>query len=312
MIAASLFQTFIVQPVFNLLVFIYALLPGHNFGLAIVIFTVVTRFLMWPLIKKQLHHTKAMRAMQPEIKRIKAESKGDRQKESTLLMELYKERQVSPFGMIGITIVQFIILIGLYQGLSKVIHDPRALIDNAYQPIRQLGWLKSLAADINLFDNSFLGIDLGRAAISKSGYYWPAMFLVIASAVSQYYQSKQLMPNDKQARRLRDILKDAGKGKQAESDEVNAAVGRGTKYLIPIMIFIFTVNFAAALSLYWLVSGLTAFWQQSRILSQDENEMEAIADSKITITNAQGEVIDTQTSKGRGKKRSSRSKRGTK
>jgi YidC/Oxa1 family membrane protein insertase len=55
------FTTLIVQPIFNLLVLIYALLPGHNFGLAIILFTIVVRLLLWPLVKKQLHQAKAMR-----------------------------------------------------------------------------------------------------------------------------------------------------------------------------------------------------------------------------------------------------------
>jgi len=81
-----MFQALIVKPIFNLLVLIYAVLPGHNFGLAIIIFTIIVRFLMWPLVKKQLHQTKAMRDLQPELKKIKQASKGDKQKESLLMM----------------------------------------------------------------------------------------------------------------------------------------------------------------------------------------------------------------------------------
>lgn len=91
-----MFTDLIVQPIFNLLVLIYALLPGHNFGLAIILFTVIVRLLMWPLVKKQLHHAKAMRQLQPELKKIKQQTKGDRQKESMMVMQLYKERQINP------------------------------------------------------------------------------------------------------------------------------------------------------------------------------------------------------------------------
>ena len=291
MFIASIFDTLIIQPIFNLLVLIYALLPGHNFGLAIIIFTIIIRLLMWPLIKKQLHQAKAMREMQPEIKRIKAASKGDRQKESVMLMELYKERQISPFGSIGVLIVQLIILIGLYQGLHKVIVDPQAIIANSYEPLRHLSWLKVLGSDIHRFDSSLLGlVDLNRAAISKAGTYWPAMVLVFGSAVSQYFQSKQLMPTSKDGRKLRQILREASSGKQSDSSEVNAAVGRSTRYFIPVMIFFFTVNIASALSLYWLVSGITAYLQQARILGKDEQEMEAIADKPSTPI-IEGEVI---------------------
>ncbi len=71
-----MFTTLIVQPIFNLLVFIYAILPGHNFGLALIIFTIIIRLLMWPLVKKQLHQARAMRELQPEIKKIKRPPKA--------------------------------------------------------------------------------------------------------------------------------------------------------------------------------------------------------------------------------------------
>src|SRR5438552_9003613 len=120
-----MFTTIIVQPIFNLLVLIYALIPGHNFGLAIIIFTILIRLLLWPLVKKQLHHAKAMRELQPELKKIKAAAKGNRQEESRLVMELYKEKEINPFSSLGIVIVQAPILIGLYLGLQKLIKNPQ-------------------------------------------------------------------------------------------------------------------------------------------------------------------------------------------
>src|ERR1043165_4108520 len=128
-----MFTTIIVQPIFNLLVLIYALIPGHNFGLAIILFTILIRLLLWPLVKKQLHHAKAIRELAPEVKRIKAAAKGDRQKESRLTMELYKEKQINPFASFGILLVQLPILIGLYIGLKKIITDPHQIISLSYQ-----------------------------------------------------------------------------------------------------------------------------------------------------------------------------------
>lgn len=310
MFVASVFEVVIVKPLFNLLVAIYALLPGHNFGVAIIIFTVVIRLLMWPLVKKQLHHAKAMRDLQPEIKRIKKETKGDRQKESQLLMELYKERQINPFGSFGIIIIQLVILIGLYSGLRKVVSDPQALIDFSYGWLHNTAWLKSLASNIGQFDATLLGfVDLSKAALPKGGgIYWPAMMLVAGSAVAQYYQSKQLMPSDKDARSLRTILREAGQGKQAEQGEINAAIARGSRFLIPGMIFLFTVSIPAALSLYWLTSGVVAIWQQGRILKQDETEMEAIAD-KPDKQIIEGEVIEKPKPKSKNKKSPAKRKR---
>jgi YidC/Oxa1 family membrane protein insertase len=296
-----MFTDLIVQPLFNLLVFIYALLPGHNFGLALVLFTIIIRLLLWPLVKKQLHQAKAMRKLQPELKRIKQATKGNRQKESQMLMELYKERGINPFGTFPILIVQLIVLIGLYSGLNRLIHDPNAIISFSYPWIQDLSWMQALAHNIHLFDNTLLGaVDLGRAALDKSGVYWPAMLIVIGSAVAQYFQAKQLMPTEKNQRSLRTILKSAGQGQQADQSEVNAAVMRGTRYLIPVMIFVFTVNIASALSLYWLVSGLVAFIQQSIVLNRDETEMEALADGKTTKNVSdipEAEIVETKPDK---------------
>jgi YidC/Oxa1 family membrane protein insertase len=274
-----MFTTFFTQPIFNILVFLYAILPGHNFGLAIILFTILIRLMLWPLVKKQLHQTKIMRKLQPELKQIKKDAKGDKQKEAAMTMELYKERGFNPFGSIGILLLQLPILIALYSGLNKVIHDPQQIISFAYPFLQDFSWMKHLASNIHLFDASLFGVvDLSKAALSKDGVYWPAMMLVLGSAVTQYFQSVQLMPQDKDARKLREILKEAGTGKQADQSEVNASIMRGTRFLLPAMIFLFTVNLASALSLYWLVGGLVAFIQQTIVLREDETEMEAIAD----------------------------------
>lgn len=288
-----MFTKLIVQPVFNLLVLIYALLPGHNFGMAIIIFTIIVRLLMWPLVKKQLHHAKAMRELQPELKRIKKESKGDKQKESQLVMELYKEREINPFSSIGLLIVQIPILIALYSCIQRIVKDPSAIINFSYPILHNLSWMKQLSADIHLFDSTLFGIvDLTKPALEKGGgIYWPAMIIVAASAITQYYQSKQLLPSDKDSKSLRQILSSAGQGKGTDQSEVNAAVGRTTRFFVPAMVFIFTVNLPSALSLYWLTSGIVAIIQQSRVLKKDEEELETPTTAKDLKTK---EVIEAE------------------
>ncbi len=306
MFVASIFHILIIKPIFNLLVLIYALLPGHNFGLAIILFTILVRLLMWPLVKKQLHQAKAMRELQPELKKIKAKTKGNKQQESVMLMELYKERNISPFSSIGTLIVQFIILIGLYAGLNKVVHDPKQIIDFSYTWIHHLPWLQTLASNAGHFDETLLGwVDLTKPALaSGGGIYWPAMLLVAGSAAGQYFQSAQLMPSPKDGRGLKAILKDAGSGKSADQSEVSAAIGRQTKYLIPFMIFIFTVNLPSALSLYWFTGAIVAYFQQGYILKQDETEMEKLADSPEKSEIIEGEVISKQSTPHKKSKKS--------
>jgi YidC/Oxa1 family membrane protein insertase len=308
-----MFDTLIVQPLFNLLTFIYAILPGHNFGLSIIIFTIVIRLLMWPLVKKQLHQVKLMRKVQPELKRIKKAAAGDKRKETMLMMELYKERGISPFGQIGVLLLQIPIMLGLYLGLQKVLKDPNELISFAYPFLQDLSWLKELAGNIHLFDETLFGvIDLGRSALSADGIYWPALAIVTGSAVMQYFQSKQLSPSDKDARGLRAILRDAKEGKQADQSEMNAALARNMRFLLPALIFVFTIQLAAALSLYWFVSGLVAYIQQAIVLREDTTEMDALADSPAKEREkkaVEAEIVDKPKPTKSGKKAPTRKKR---
>lgn len=307
----DLWNALIVQPIFNLLVLIYGLLPGHNFGLAIIIFTIIVRLLMWPLIKKQLHQVKVMRKLQPELKRIKKEAAGDRRKESMLMMELYKERGINPFGTIGVLLLQIPILIGLYIGLQKVLKDPSQIETFAYPFLQNLPWIDYISNHIEQFDVTLFGIvDLTRAALGPAGVYWPAMVIVVGSAVAQFYQSKQLSPDAKDARGLRTILREAKEGKQADQSEVNASVGRSMRYLLPAMIFIFTVNIPSALALYWLVSGVAALVQQTIVLREDTEEMEAAVDTKGSKQVIEGEVVETKKPKAKTAKRRKGSKVG--
>jgi YidC/Oxa1 family membrane protein insertase len=275
---------FIVQPIFNVLTLIYALLPGHNFGFAVILFTLVARFALYPMLKKQLRHTKAMRELQPEIKKIKDANKGNKQQESVLTMELYKEREIKPIAYIGLMVVQLVIFLALFSGLNRIVGDPSAVYDFSYEPIQNLSSMQELKEDPGVFDNTLFGVvDLSRPAVDLNGeggvsssfntFYFPAFLLVLGSSLIQFFQIRQTMPKAKDSRKLRDILQDANSGKQADSAEMNAAMGRNLAFILPIVIFVVTIGFAAALALYWFVGGLIAYLQQRHLLKQDEYMM---------------------------------------
>lgn len=310
-------ETIFVQPIFNLLVVIYALLPGHNFGLALIIFTIIVRLLLWPLIKKQLHNAKAIRELQPELKKIRARAKGNKLLERQMTLELYKEREINPFSSLGIALLQLPILIGLYAGLSKIVKDPTQIVDFSYGFVQNFDWMQRVADNIKLFDETlFRIVDLTRPAFGSEGFYLPAFIIVIGAAVTQYIQSRQLMPVNKDARKLRTILKEAGDGKQADQEELSAAVNKTMIAFLPVLIFAFTLGIASALSLYIFVSALVAVLQQTYVLRQDVAEIEASgqkANEKIESSEVlEGEVIDTKNptkaKKSKGKKAKKRRK----
>jgi YidC/Oxa1 family membrane protein insertase len=310
-----MFNTFIVEPLFNALVIIYALIPGHNFGLAIIVFTVLVRLLMWPLVKKQLRHTVAMRRLQPDLKRIKKEADGDRQKEGLLVMQLYKDKGVSPFSSIGVIIVQLIVFIGLYRVILNIVDGPQAIFDNAYSWVANIGWLQNLSTDLSQFDATLFGaVDLTKSALSTEGLYIPALIIVLGSSLVQFFQTKQLMPVSKESKSIKQIMNEAKEGKKADPAEMNESISKGMKYFLPGLIFFVTVYLPSALGLYWLVSGFVGYWQQAVVLGHDDMKIEPVSeDSKAKREVIEGEVItpvkSTPKKKSKSSKKSSKKKK---
>ncbi len=292
----DIFQLLIVQPIFNLLVTIYSIIPGGDFGVTLIIFTILVRFAMWPLLKKQLRQTKAMQKMQPELARIKKETKGNKQLESMRMMELYKKHDINPFGSIGVLFIQLPIFIALFQVITKL-SDKSVVVskfvsDYTYEVLKGLEPIKQLISHPQSLNTNFFGlidlkISLGKI-ISEPGFwtkvgFWSILTLVIASAFTQYIMSKQISPKQPNKKRLRDIMSEAADGKQANQSDLNTAMmGSMTKFL-PIMMLLIMTNLQGAVVLYYTVSNLVAVWQQSSILKEDVEDMIEIADEAPVI-----------------------------
>jgi YidC/Oxa1 family membrane protein insertase len=276
-----MFDDLIVRPIFNLLELIYALVPRHDLGVAIILFTILVRLALWPLVKKQLHHAQAMRKLQPELKKLKKAAAGDRQKEARLQMELYKEHEIRPFTTIGTLIIQIPIFIGLYQAVLKLINNPDSLITFSYQPVRELPYIQQLSHDVQKFDHSLFGlVDLTRNGVGDGGVYFGAVVLALLAAIVQYYQSKIMMPSTKDSRKLSELMKEAAAGKQADQSEVAAAVGRAMLYFLPFITFIFAVSVPSALSLYLITTSGVGYLQQAYVFKQDQKELQEISEEK--------------------------------
>jgi len=104
--------------------------------------------------------------------------------------------------------------------------------------------------------------------------------LAIIAVITQYIMSKQTMPKQDSERRLRDILKEAADGKEADQGEMNAIVMNKMMKFLPIMMFFVMINLPGALALYYTISNLVAVVQQNSILKKDTEEMIEIADEK--------------------------------
>lgn len=278
----NLFDTFIVQPIFNLLALIYGIIPGGDFGVSLILFTIIVRLAMWPLVKKQLHQTKLMRGLQPELKKIKSKAAGNKQTESQLMMELYRERGVKPFSTFGLLFLQLPIFIALYQVIQIITTQRDRIEAFTYAPIEQL---KPIADIINSashqFNESLLGIvNLSRLGLENGSLYWPVIIIAAIAAGLQYIQSRQITPHNDSKKKLRDVFRDASAGKDVDQAEVSAIMTNRMIMFFPLLTFMIGLYLPGALVLYFAVSSAVAIVQQHILLGRDVQEMEIIAREK--------------------------------
>jgi len=277
----NIFEVLIVQPLFNLLMVFYNVIPGGDFGVSIIVFTILLRIVMYPLVKKQLHQTKLMRKLQPELEKIKKQYKGNRQMQGLMMMELYKKHGVSPFRSLGILLVQLPIFIALYLVIQVFVHRAE-FAKYTYDFLEKIPSINSIVENPDKFNETFLGfINLTSNAFNTSSTSMTiAVFiLAAAAAIGQYFQSKQTLPQDpSKRRRLRDILNDAANGKEADQSEVNAAIMGKMIVVLPFMMFFIILSLPAAIGLYYATMTFVAIIQQHHILKQDEEELEDIAE----------------------------------
>lgn len=276
----NIFDLLVVQPIFNLLIGLYSLIPGGDFGIALILFTILIRFALWPLVKKQLHQVKAMRKLQPHLAKIKKETKGNKQMQSMQMMELYKQHGVSPFRSIGILLIQLPIFIALYQVIQIFTLHRDEIGKFTYDFLENIGPIKELINHPESFNENLLGfVNLTQHAIMTNPFAINVFLIIIAAgaAVTQYLMSKQTSPQQPTNKRFRDIMRDAADGKQADQSEMNAVVmGKMIKFL-PFMMFFIMISLPGALALYYAVSNLVAVVQQHKILKQDSEELVEIA-----------------------------------
>lgn len=272
-----MFNVFIVQPIYNLLVAIYGLLPGHDLGVSLIVFTVLIRLAMWPLLKKQLRQNRVMQSLKPDLKKIKTAAAGDKQKEGRLMMELYKEKGISPFGTIGITLVQLPIFIGVFQAARKLTEHIDTIGTFTYGFVQRIPYIASVIENNANFNFKAFGfIDLSKRAINGGEIYIPIMIIAVAATIFQYFQSKQIMPTSGEKKKLRDILRSsATSGKQPEQDDISAAMGSSMLFLMPILTMLFAVSAQGPMVMYLFAASVIGIIQQTIILRKDKDDMQA-------------------------------------
>ena len=110
----SVFHEVIYNPLYNGLVFLVGLIPTHDVGLAIVVLTIIVRFILFPLSRRAVQAQLSMKQIAPEVEELKKKYSDNREQQSKAIFALYKERGIHPFAGFVLVLLQFPILIGLY------------------------------------------------------------------------------------------------------------------------------------------------------------------------------------------------------
>ncbi|MBI3889018.1 YidC/Oxa1 family membrane protein insertase [Candidatus Saccharibacteria bacterium] len=276
----NIFDILIVQPIFNLLLGIYTVVPGSDFGVSIIIFTILLRFVMYPLVKRQLHQVKKMRKLQPELQRIKRQTKGNKQQEGLLMMELYKKHGVSPFRTIGILLVQLPIFIALYHVIQVLTLHRDQVAKYTYDFLENIPAIEQIIKHPEQFNEKLFGIiDLTKHAFSNGSVDIFLVFLAVVAAITQFIMSKQTTPQTTSTKKLREILAEASAGKEADQSEINGIIMGKMMYFLPFFMLFIMLNLPGAIALYYAVSNIVATIQQHFILKQDEEEMEEMVEN---------------------------------
>jgi YidC/Oxa1 family membrane protein insertase len=228
----TLWNTFFYKPLYNALVFLVDVVPDNSLFIAVIILTIIVRFIISPLSYKALKTQINTKALQPEINKIK-ETITDKQEQARATFALYKENGVNPFSSFFLILIQLPIILGLYWVFRDggVEIDPTILYSFVPSP-----------ENINL--QSF-GIDLAQKSY----------ILAFLTGLTQYIHISR-SASFKQV--------DTG-AKKTQQEEMMAMVGKSMKYTMPIMITIFAYIIGGAVALYWVTSNIFMIVQETVI-----------------------------------------------
>lgn len=230
-----------------LLAVFYAAIP--NLGVAIILLTVGVMLILFPLTAKQAKSMLAMQRVQPEIKRLQAKYKNDRQKLNEEMMKFYKENQINPLAGCLPLVVQLPVFFALYRTLEhayKYVPTDSKLFEAFCHPATTASACKDLPGGVHHL--KFLGMDLSQRATQVTGGFvhaLPYYFLIALIIFTGYLQSRQTTRNQ-----------------PAGGNPQMAMVGK----IMPVFFGVISLEFPAGLNLYFFVSNLWRLGQQELIM----------------------------------------------
>ena len=247
---SALYHVILYQPIFNLFVGLYNLVPGHDVALVILIITILVRLLVYPLTSSAIKAQKSVQDLQPKIDALKKEFPGDQQKQSQAMMELYKQNKVNPFASCLPLLIQLPILIALYSVMRDGLMS--ANLGSALYPfVQNPGQINS--------------VSFGFFNMAKPNY-----ILAVLAGLAQWWQAKTMLTKRPPA--------NAGAG--AKDEAMLATMNKQMLYFMPLMTVVIGISLPAGLTLYWFFSTVLMALQQLWLFKKSAAATPAVIDQK--------------------------------
>lgn len=245
---SNLFQTFCYQPILNLVIFLYNNVPGHDLGIAIVLLTIIIRFLLYPLSQKSIVSQKALNDLQPKVEEVKKKYADNKEEMGKAMMALYKENKVNPFSSCLPLLIQFPFLIAVFQVFRDNFSEK--VLQKVYPFIHQPGSINS--------------ISLGFVDLSK-----PNIVLAVLAGLAQFWQAKMMITKQP-----------AIKSEGSRDENMMAIMNKQMLYFMPVLTIFIGMTLPGGLSLYWFVTTVFQALQQYYIFHKT-NKKDNVLEGEI-------------------------------
>lgn len=228
---SNFFTIVFYQPLYNGLIFLFDLLPWADAGLVIILFTIVVKFVLFPLSIKATYAQMEMKEIEKDLKAIKEKYKDNKEEQTLKTVALYKEKNINPFAGFFVLLIQLPIIIALYRVFLK------SGLPNIETPL-----LYHFVAAPSGIVMSFLWLtDISGKSI----------VLAIIAGLTTYFQIKYSTPAD--------IPSNGQKSTQADMMKMFQTQ---MKYFFPVLVFFISWSISAAVSLYWITSNVFTIAQE--------------------------------------------------
>ncbi len=223
-----IYHLVIFDPLYNGLIFLFHLFPWMDAGIAVIVFTIIVRLILFPLSKKSIVAQVRMKEIAPELEKMK-KTITDKQLQATKIMELYREKGINPFTSIFLLLLQLPIIYALYH----------IFVLSGLPSVNEVVLYKSIFSSFPTINMEFLGLfDISTRSIPLSLLASVAQFL-------QLHFSLSINPTDEKfgANPAQDAMK-------------------YMKYVFPVMIFLISYRVSAVVAIYWTVTSLFTLGQE--------------------------------------------------